>query len=232
LRARSQAVRNSLDRYNAAAATVNPPRPSLSWNDIVEYAFLSEFDLLRDSRQDIRERPWSRPACRVAMDQHFKILRAHEEILRLNIEIPRVITYMRDEEAFLLKKECDLREVDPLLANQIALRRADQGRFNDLHLQRFHKLANLPGFTGSILPGVSRDAATEAVNEMDVNNVGRMQETEGTGEPDDAGYAAGMDNGRNTSERAFDNDNEGEDEDQEDQELASLLYSLLSVSTD
>lgn len=167
------------------------------------------------------------------MDQHFKILRAHEEILRLNIEIPRVITYMKDEEAFLLKKECDLRDVDPLLANQIALRRADQSRFNDLHLQRFGKLATLPGFTGSILPGISCDAATEVMN---VDDVGGMQEIEGTRaeitpQPDDAS----KDNERNiykSNEGAIDDDDEGEDEDQEDQELASLVYSFLSVSID
>jgi hypothetical protein len=227
LRTRSQAVRNSLEHYNAATATVNPPRPPLSWNDIVKYAFLSEFDLLRDSRQDICERPWSRPACRVAMDQHFKILRAHEEILRLNIEIRRVITYMRDEDAFLLKKECDLRDVDPILANQVALRREDRGRFNELHLKWFRKLSTHPGFTGSIIPGVSRDAAIEVT----VDRVGGLQEVEGmrdqiTPQPVDAG----MVDGRRTSEGHAEDDDD--DEDQEDRELASLLYSVLSISTD
>ncbi|KAJ6550347.1 hypothetical protein B0H10DRAFT_2242734 [Mycena sp. CBHHK59/15] len=35
------------------------------------------------------------------MDQHYKLLRADEEIQRLNIEIQRLVTHMRDEEAFL-----------------------------------------------------------------------------------------------------------------------------------
>jgi len=156
------------------------------------------------------------------MDQHFKILRAHEEILRLNIEIPRVITYMRDEDAYLLKKESDLREAAPLIANHIALRREDRGRFNDLHLQRFRKLSLLPGFTGSLLPGVSRDMATEVINADD--GEGRMDEIESTRADD-----AGMVDGRNTNEG---DDEDGEDEDQEDQELATLLYSVLSISTD
>jgi hypothetical protein len=168
------------------------------------------------------------------MDQHFKILRAHEEILRLNIEIPRVITYMRDEEVFLLKMECDLRDVDPLLANQVALRREDRGRFNKLHLQRFGKLSTIPGFTGSTLPGVSRDAATEVMNAMDaLDGVGGIQEIESTrGDITPQSDDTGLVNGRNTSGGAVDDDDEGEDEYHEDEELASLLYSVLSIAVD
>src|ERR1700722_6349417 len=97
LKARSQAVHNALDRYNAAAQEVTPPRPTLEWSNIVNYAFLSEFDLLRDARQDIRDRPWSCPTGRMAMDLYFKIQRANEEIDRLNVEIQRLITYIQDE---------------------------------------------------------------------------------------------------------------------------------------
>ena len=107
------------------------------------------------------------------MDQHFKILHAHEEILCLNIEIPRVITYMRDEEAYLLKKKSDLWEVDPLLSNQILLCREDWDHFNNFHLQRFCKLSLLPGFTGSLLPGVSHDVTTDVINT--VNGESRME---------------------------------------------------------
>jgi hypothetical protein len=84
---------------------LNPLRPPLSWDEAVEYVFLSDFDLLRDTRQDIRKRPWATPAGHLAMDDYFKLLRAKEEILRLNIEIPRLATYMRDEEAYLQVKE-------------------------------------------------------------------------------------------------------------------------------
>ncbi|KAG6821969.1 hypothetical protein H0H92_015871, partial [Tricholoma furcatifolium] len=52
LKARSQAIRSALDRYNDAATLMSPPRASLSWNEIIEYAFLADFDLLRDTRQD------------------------------------------------------------------------------------------------------------------------------------------------------------------------------------
>ena len=76
-----------LDRYNAAALALNPPRPTLKWDEVVEYAFLSDFDLLHDARQEIQHCPWAAPAGRFALDAHFKLERAHEEIVRLNIEI-------------------------------------------------------------------------------------------------------------------------------------------------
>ncbi|KAK0441211.1 uncharacterized protein EV420DRAFT_1769035 [Desarmillaria tabescens] len=56
LKARSQAIRTALTQYNVAAATLIPPRPLLKWERVVEYAFLADFDLLRDVRKDMSER--------------------------------------------------------------------------------------------------------------------------------------------------------------------------------
>ncbi|KAG6864435.1 hypothetical protein C0993_008883, partial [Termitomyces sp. T159_Od127] len=52
LKARLQAVRNALDKYNAAACALFPPHPKLSWDLVVEYAFLADFNILLDMRQD------------------------------------------------------------------------------------------------------------------------------------------------------------------------------------
>jgi exonuclease VII small subunit len=46
LQRRSEAIKNALNRYNVQAAKLTPPRPSLSWKEIVDYSFLGEFDLL------------------------------------------------------------------------------------------------------------------------------------------------------------------------------------------
>ncbi|TFK34370.1 hypothetical protein BDQ12DRAFT_613636, partial [Crucibulum laeve] len=43
----------ALEQYNAAAAALPPPCPSLSWEEVVEYAFLADFDLLCDCCEDI-----------------------------------------------------------------------------------------------------------------------------------------------------------------------------------
>ena len=94
LKSRSITIRKALDRYNAAALALVPPREVLDWDQVVEYAFLSDFDLLRDARQDIRRKPWATPAARLAIDQAFKLERAEEEVARLNIEVPCLATYI------------------------------------------------------------------------------------------------------------------------------------------
>ncbi|KXN91215.1 hypothetical protein AN958_02171 [Leucoagaricus sp. SymC.cos] len=55
LHSRSQAITNTLKWYNAAASALDLPRQTLTWNQVVQYAFLSEFDLLRDSQEDVHQ---------------------------------------------------------------------------------------------------------------------------------------------------------------------------------
>ncbi|KAJ7735271.1 hypothetical protein DFH07DRAFT_870772 [Mycena maculata] len=156
LQARSKAIKAAIVRYNDAAEAMEPPMPTLDWEEVVECAFLADFDLLREGRHNIRQEPWALPAGRAAMDQHFKLLRADEEIQRLNLEIHRFVTYMVDEEAFLAREEECLRtEGNEGIAQQVRLLRMERGRFTSLHMKRLVKLSKLPGFTGNILPGVS-----------------------------------------------------------------------------
>lgn len=157
LQARSHAIRACLERYNSAASKLSPPRPKLTWNQVVEYAFLADFDLLRDARQDIRKKPWAQPANRVLMDRYFKCERAREEIQRLNIEIRRVITHINDEENYLLEKEETVYRSDPVLAYHIGNYRLQRTRFSSLHLKQLSKLSGMEGFTGTLTPGVSVD---------------------------------------------------------------------------
>lgn len=51
--ARSPAIKNALERFNTAALALTPPRATLDLKVILGYAFLADFDLLRDARQDI-----------------------------------------------------------------------------------------------------------------------------------------------------------------------------------
>jgi hypothetical protein len=123
---------------------------------VVDYTFLSDFDLLRDGREDIRNEPWAKPSGRIAMDMYFKIERAGEEIWRLNIEIPRLITFMRDEEEFLRRAEVSVREsAGEAMAHQVHLYRMRQGRFHDEHKYRLYALRKVPGFSGSLEPGTA-----------------------------------------------------------------------------
>jgi hypothetical protein len=80
LQAQSKAIRNVIERYNMVALSMEPLMPTLDWDQVVNYGFLGEFNLLRDTTDSISSRPWTCQSYRLAMDSYFKILRAREEI--------------------------------------------------------------------------------------------------------------------------------------------------------
>ncbi|KIO07397.1 hypothetical protein M404DRAFT_23899 [Pisolithus tinctorius Marx 270] len=127
----SSAIRIALEQYNTAACAMDPPHRILKWDEVVEYAFITEFDLLRDARQDVSQRPWATPAGRSAMDHYFKLLHAREEIKHLEVEACRLLMYLRDEERFLDESE-------------------QQARFTSQHLKCLHDITKLPGYKGSL----------------------------------------------------------------------------------
>jgi hypothetical protein len=116
----AEAIRRALEAYNTAAAQLNPPCERLTWTKLMETTTLAEFDLLRDSRQDIWQQLWTQPSRHEAMNLYFGIKRAREEIQRLNIEIWRLVTFMIDD-------HCDFRRavatniiVNPTLACELS----------------------------------------------------------------------------------------------------------------
>jgi hypothetical protein len=56
---------------------------------------------------------------------------------------------------FLWLKEAEIRQVSPGLVQQVRKHQMERACFNDQHMCWFQKLALLPGFTGTIKPGVS-----------------------------------------------------------------------------
>ena len=134
---------------------MRPHRRILKWEEVIEYAFLSDFNLLRDGRQDISKFPWASPMGHHAMDLHFKMCRAREEIQWLNIEIRRLVTYIRDEEKYLHECESRLKVIHPGLAHQVSHQCNVRGRFTLKHLKHLRNVANLPGFSRTIVPGES-----------------------------------------------------------------------------
>ncbi|KAF7330710.1 hypothetical protein MSAN_02446700 [Mycena sanguinolenta] len=220
LQARSKAIRKAIDRYNLVAEDMVPPMPTLSWDEVVNYSFLAEFDILCNTEDGIRSRPWTRRSYRLAMDKYFKILRAKEEIQRLNIEIKRVVTWIKDEDCFLQKKEAEHQATDPLLAVQISRYRQRRTCSDDNHMRRFWALAKTPGFTGSLVPGVSveRKEARQVAREV------RQQEgTEVEAEQGNQWTAAEGDGWE-------DDDDEGEEAEQE--VVSTLLYQMSVLSVD
>ena len=87
--------------------------------EIIDYSFLGEFDLLRNSRADIRNQPWTQVTRREAMVKYFKLCRAEEELTRLNIEIRRLRTSIHDETIHMMHVLSQLSMSDPLLATEL-----------------------------------------------------------------------------------------------------------------
>ncbi|KAH9847417.1 hypothetical protein C2E23DRAFT_741984 [Lenzites betulinus] len=153
LQRRSQAIRTAVNRYNAAAQALSPPRASLDWTKVTHYTFLEEFELLRDTRNDIRGKPWAQPLVRETMKKAHRVARAREELVRCNVEVHRLRTSIHDETATLDRA---LRETgsrsDPL-AGPLRLYILRRTRVNTHLLAIISQIHDLPGFTGNTRPG-------------------------------------------------------------------------------
>ncbi|KAG2146793.1 hypothetical protein DEU56DRAFT_731337 [Suillus clintonianus] len=150
IKARSQAIRNALDEYNKLAPSMLPPAPPLAWNDIVNYGFLSEFELLKHShsQQEVLTKPWTVPGNREIATMYFKMKRSYEELTRLNVEIRRLRTFIHDEGIFLQDRVTFLRDTDPLLAHEVEELRVHLARINATHIIRLDTIEALPEFSG------------------------------------------------------------------------------------
>lgn len=149
LKTRSGAIRTALDTYNRLAKTLDPPRPSLDFKEVLDYSSLAEFDLLRDTRGTVQTRVWAQPAYRAAMGLHFKRECARREIERLNIEITRLRTFIRDDEVSHSQSIDAIRDSDPGLMAVMAHQWALRHEVNQIHLAYLSAVADLPGYTGS-----------------------------------------------------------------------------------
>ena len=118
----------------------------------MEMASLAEFDILRDAREDVREYPWAKRLNRQAMNLHFNILRAREEIERLNVEIPRLFTWLIDRHFDLQRAIALLKEKNPALAHELYLRWLYEDRISARIAARLYQTSCLEGFTGRLNP--------------------------------------------------------------------------------
>jgi hypothetical protein len=152
LQKRSKTIKNAVTAYNLAASRLDPPREQLTFEQVLEFVHVGEFDLLRNSRQEVQLKPWSRPAERAATTMFFKLQRSYDEILRLKVEARRLLTYIHNEENFLEKCTDSLKATHPDLEHVLELNVAAFKRVNRIHLARLSKLAGDQRF-GEILPG-------------------------------------------------------------------------------
>ncbi|KAK7052792.1 hypothetical protein R3P38DRAFT_3306380 [Favolaschia claudopus] len=161
LKTRSEAIRRALITYNEAAAQLTPPRERLSFADVIHTTTLAEFDILRDTRQDIRLLPWTQPARREATVLHFGIKRAKEEIRRLNVEIVRLLTFLVDEHAEYYRGIAANLITNPPLATELQRRWRHASKVSAAICKRIATTSRLVGFSGSIFPGVHEDSQVD-----------------------------------------------------------------------
>ncbi|KAG1719409.1 hypothetical protein EDD22DRAFT_791676, partial [Suillus occidentalis] len=160
---RSSAIRHALEHYNQLACLQSPPRDILKFSEVASYAWLGEFELLKSSRQEILTKPWSSKANREVAGKYFKIIRAREEIERLNIEISRLQRWVEDEDAHLLTTATSLEANQPALAHEIHHLYDKRVRMNNVHRARLQAIYALPGFCGVCVLETSNDADVGAV---------------------------------------------------------------------
>ncbi|KAE9389565.1 hypothetical protein BT96DRAFT_946740 [Gymnopus androsaceus JB14] len=146
---RSAAIHSGLESYNQAAAKLRPPRKLLNWDDVLNYTYLSEFDFLRDTHSDVRDKIWAKPKVREAVSELFKLLRTGEKIDKLHVEIKRLVTYMNGEEEYIPAVARKVHTSNPALAYQIQCYGNERGRFNVVHCMQLNSIQKLVGFKPS-----------------------------------------------------------------------------------
>lgn len=220
LKTRSKAIQAAIITYNEAAAALKPPRQPISWDEIVDFSYLSEFSILRDAREDVRKRDWASPQNRQLMLEFFKIMGAENELTRLHVEIKHLVTYMRDEKRKVLGKATELEAEDPGLALQLRLYWQERGRFDELHQKCLFAIRRLPGFNHVnnhyFVLGTYVSEPQVPVGDLHAQDLHSEREDIEMRDPNDW----------------EDGDDEEEDEEEESGDLDSCIAAVLDVTID
>ncbi|KAG7094741.1 hypothetical protein E1B28_005558 [Marasmius oreades] len=73
LKSRAEAIRKALDAYNELALLMTPPRQTLTFNQALEMVTIADFDLLKDTQNNVAEMVWAKEEHHEAMRLHFQI---------------------------------------------------------------------------------------------------------------------------------------------------------------
>ena len=138
--------------FNEAAQRLS--RETLDVQLVLSYASLGEFDLLRGSHRNILDKPWTCRAERDSMHMYFKLQRAKEELVRVQVEMRRLHVHVIESEAHQRALLDDLRGQDPLLAHQLQRRRRLRVAHCLRHLRRLEAVECRGDFEGTRDPAV------------------------------------------------------------------------------
>ena len=141
-------MRNALERYNKLAVKQSPPRPTLQYSEVLSYATLGDFDLLKHSRHEVLARPWSNTMHRQMAVKYFKLLRAREEITRLNVEVRRLQAWVDSEATEIKQIATELSAQNPPLSAELQVLFHRQHHVNNQHQLRLQRIYDLEGYSG------------------------------------------------------------------------------------
>jgi len=147
------AIQTALRNYNSAAVQLEPPRPTLTWETVVNAVNVADPDILRDTRTDISTLQWAEPARREGTVLYFGIKQAKEEIVRLNVEIRRLLTFMRNKHNKMYSAIAANMMVNPPLASYLSCEWQLRDQVNSSIARRLVQASKLYGFSGSLFPG-------------------------------------------------------------------------------
>ncbi|KAF8576057.1 hypothetical protein K439DRAFT_1368247, partial [Ramaria rubella] len=143
LKACSEAIHTAVKNYNGVAAMLKPPQPPLEIQTVLEYVYIAQFDLLRESHSELPNLPWAQPAEREVATAYFKLQRSHKEIVCVNVEVCWLVTWMDDEEMLLMQHIQRLEDRHPELAFHIQWRLEYLVTVNRIHCQKITLLWGL-----------------------------------------------------------------------------------------
>lgn len=163
LKSRSEAIRNAIKTYNKAADAANPKRDRLDPDEVLQYSYIGQFDVLRDTRNAITEKPWSVPANRIARDAWYKTERAREEIIRAEVEVARLQSWMEEEERVFRRAMDRTAQEQPMVSEELRRRLDNLRQTHNRIRQDLARIRNVPGYTPSfMLPHSDRLSAASA----------------------------------------------------------------------
>ncbi|KAH0826019.1 hypothetical protein J3R83DRAFT_7500 [Lanmaoa asiatica] len=170
---RSGAVCSTLDQYNKLAHCQTPPHPKLDYTQVISYATLGDFALLKHSHANLLAKPWSISANHEMATKYFKVLHLHEKIVCLGVEVRRLQAWVNFEDDAIRSAINKLKLDDPTyLVAEMENLYAERHHVNDIHCARLSKICALDGFSGmdASPSGHGRDSGRIPVSAEEVDD--------------------------------------------------------------
>ncbi|EUC53479.1 hypothetical protein RSOL_004560, partial [Rhizoctonia solani AG-3 Rhs1AP] len=156
LATRSNALKAAVDEYNEIARSSTPPREEISTRKVMDLTKVADFQLLREYREEILTQKWTIPAIREATTHALRVERAREEIMRVQVEVRRLETWMRDEAYHLAETLRRLEAQNSPLAHVLRPQLEYQMRVNSMTDKYIQRIKNHPEFKGDPKCGVRK----------------------------------------------------------------------------